>query len=255
MADSNGIIPTETPIDVTISNAAANQNTCTNAMTTENDAAIAAGLQAEEDDDDKEDDDDDDAKQPAASKTVLNCYGHSEVVGRTRSGRVVKTPARYVPTMDNTPYGSLDLAELDPEELAAIEDGDTDEITSEGEEEEQDEKELDAELAKMEPNEMDKSFVVTKKGNKKQKRAEDAWEEPEDGEYAPAPEEIAELEEEEEEDEEEMDELAAEAKKAAAAKGKTEVDSERTESDATEEEEEEEEDNEEEEEEEESSSE
>ena len=141
----------------------------------------------------------------ARPSTVLNCMGQSEVVGRTRSGRVVRSPARYVPTMDSTPYGALDLAELDPEELAAVEEGDTDDIESEGEEEEQDEKELDAELAKEEPNEMDRSFVVQDKPKGKRRKAEEAWQEPDDVDYQPAPEEVKVMEAEEEADVTESD--------------------------------------------------
>jgi hypothetical protein len=155
---------------------------------------------------DKEEEEDEEEEAQTDGADVLDCYGRSEVVGRTRSGRTVRTPARYVPTMDNTPYGCLDLKELDPEELAAMEDGDTSEITSIGEEEEQDEKELDEQLANEKPNEIDKSFIAPKKPNAKRKKAEDAWEEPEDAEYVPTAEEVKQDEEEEEEEEEEMEE-------------------------------------------------
>jgi hypothetical protein len=174
------------------------------------------------------------AAQPAH---VLDCYGKSEVVGRTRSGRVVRTPARYVPTMDSTERGQLDLTELDQEELAAVEEGDTDDITSVGEEEEESEKELDAELAVAEPTEADKKFLAPPR---KRKRAEDAWEEPVDENYSPTPEELKAMEEEDEMDRTETDDEDTIADPADGSEDKEEVEEEEEEEEGEEQDDEEE---------------
>jgi hypothetical protein len=168
---------------------------------------------------------------------VLDCYGKSEVVGRTRSGRVVRTPARYVPTMDSTERGQLDLTELDQEELAAVEEGDTDDITSVGEEEEESEKELDAELAVAEPTEADKKFLAPPR---KRKRAEDAWEEPVDENYSPTPEELKAMEEEDEMDRTETDDEDTIADPADGSEDKEEVEEEEEEEEGEEQDDEEE---------------
>lgn len=116
---------------------------------------------------------------------TLDCNGKSIVIGVSRrSGRTIRTPARYQPTMDSDPYGKIRLADLDLEELAQVAEGNASDITSEGEEEEQDERDLDAELAAAQPDEDDQAFV---KPTRSKRRLEAAFEAEEDDEFVPEP--------------------------------------------------------------------